>query len=58
MRVELTVAGRDVLDQAIGANTGREKQLMAGLTKPEQKALTGLLKKLLADLEPTTGDAT
>jgi DNA-binding MarR family transcriptional regulator len=56
--VELTVAGRDILDQAVGANTGREKQLMANLTKPEQKALTGLLKKLLAGLEPPTGDAT
>lgn len=56
--VELTVAGRDVLDQAVGANTGREKQLMANLTKQEQKALAGLLKKLLASLEPTTGEAT
>jgi DNA-binding MarR family transcriptional regulator len=56
--VELTVAGRDILNQAVGANTGREKQLMANLTKQEQKALTGLLKKLLAGLEPATGDAT
>jgi DNA-binding MarR family transcriptional regulator len=56
--VELTVAGRDILDQAVGANTGREKQLMANLTKLEQKALTALLKKLLAGLEPPTGDAT
>jgi DNA-binding MarR family transcriptional regulator len=56
--VELTVAGRDILNQAVGANTGREKQLMANLTTQEQKALTGLLKKLLAGLEPATGDAT
>ena len=54
--VELTDAGRDVLDQAIKANTGGEKELTAGLTKKEQKVLAGLLKKLLAGLEPAVGD--
>ena len=54
--VELTDAGRDVLDQAVRANTGREKELVDSLTKREQKALAGLLKKLLAGLEPATGD--
>lgn len=49
--VELTAAGRDVLDEAVGANAGREKDLLANLTKPEQKALAALLKKLLAGLE-------
>jgi DNA-binding MarR family transcriptional regulator len=55
--VELTDAGREVLDQAVSANTGGEKELLAGLTKQEQKALAGLLKKLLAGLEPSTGDS-
>src|SRR6202165_3188518 len=54
--VELTEAGEDVLDQAVSANTGRATDLLANLTKQEQKALAGLLKKLLAGLEPTTTD--
>jgi DNA-binding MarR family transcriptional regulator len=54
--VELTDSGRDVLDQAVRANTGREKELVGSLTKREQTALAGLLKKLLAGLEPTAGD--
>ena len=53
--VELTDAGREVLDQAVSANTGREKELLAHLTKHEQKAVAGMLKKLLAGLEPSTG---
>jgi DNA-binding MarR family transcriptional regulator len=54
--VELTDAGREVLDQAVSANTGREKGMLANLTKQEQRTLAGLLKKLLAGLEPTTAD--
>jgi DNA-binding MarR family transcriptional regulator len=54
--VELTEAGRRVLDQAVGANSGQEKELIANLTKQEQKVLAGLLKKLLAGLEPISGD--
>lgn len=54
--VELTDAGREVLDQAVRANTGGEKELIANLTKQEQKALAGLLKKMLAGLEPTTAE--
>jgi DNA-binding MarR family transcriptional regulator len=54
--VELTAAGRQVLDQAVSANAGREKDLVAGLTRQEQKALAGLLKKLLGGLEPSSGD--
>ena len=54
--VELTDAGRKVLDQAVSANTGREKALLASLTRQEQKALAGLLKKLLSGLEATTND--
>ena len=54
--VELTDAGREVLDQAVTSNSGQEKELIANLTRQEQKVLAGLLKKLLAGLEPTTGD--
>jgi DNA-binding MarR family transcriptional regulator len=54
--VELTDAGREVLDQAVRANTGSETELTAKLTRQEQKVLAGLLKKLLAGLEPPAGD--
>lgn len=54
--VELTVAGRAILDEAVNANSGREKELVANLTRQEEKALAGLLKKLLAGLEPSSGD--
>jgi DNA-binding MarR family transcriptional regulator len=54
--VELTPAGEEALEQAVSANTGREKELLANLTKQDQKALAGLLKKLLAGLEPTGAD--
>ena len=53
--VELTAEGRAVLDQAVGANAAGEKGLLDNLTKQEQKALAGLLKKLLAGLEPDSG---
>ncbi len=51
--VELTDTGRKVLDEAVTANSSREKELLANLTKQEQKELAGLLKKLLGGLEPT-----
>jgi DNA-binding MarR family transcriptional regulator len=54
--VELTDAGREVLDQAVAANTGGEKDLVANLTRQEQRILAGLLKKMLAGLEPVPGD--
>ncbi len=49
--VELTSAGRDVLDQAVSANSGGEKELLAKLTKLEQKALAQMLKKVLSGLD-------
>src|SRR6476646_419430 len=49
--VELTDAGSEVLDQAVSANTGVEKELLNGRTKQEQKSLAALLKKLRAGLE-------
>ena len=54
--VELTDAGRAVLDQAVNANSSGEKDVLANLTKQEQKALAGLLKKVLSRLEPGSGE--
>src|SRR5438270_12667176 len=45
--VRLTDAGREVLDAAASANTGRETGMLGHLTGQEQKTLATLLKKLL-----------
>ena len=50
--VELTETGRQVLDQAVTANTASERELVAGLNAAERRSLAGLLKKLLGKLEP------
>jgi DNA-binding MarR family transcriptional regulator len=50
--VELTDSGRHVLEMAVNADLVRERELMAGLSAAERKALAGLLKKLLSSLEP------
>ena len=50
--VELTDAGRKVLEQAIGEDAAGEPALLKGLTRDEQRALTRLLRKLLAGQEP------
>jgi DNA-binding MarR family transcriptional regulator len=51
--VELTEQGAKILDEAVIANTASERELIAGLSSEETKALTGLLKKLVASLEPS-----
>src|SRR6266699_1352616 len=48
--VELTVAGRKVFEQAVSADASREKDLVASLTREEQRTLATLLKKLLGSL--------
>jgi len=50
--VELTASGRKVFEQAVSADAGREKELVATLTRDEQRTLAALLKKLLGRLEP------
>jgi len=50
--VSLTAAGRRVFEQAFAANVEGEKELLTGLTKPEQRSLVSLLRKLLGALEP------
>ena len=55
--VELTDSGRHLLEMAVGADTSRERELVAGLTAAEMKALAALLKKLLSSLEPNSAGA-
>jgi len=43
---------------AVKADTARERELVAGLSAAERKALVGILKKWLAHLEPNSaGDS-
>jgi DNA-binding MarR family transcriptional regulator len=53
--VELTGAGRKVLDEAVASNTKSEAALLDSLSAKEVSALGKLLRKLLAGLEPGTG---
>lgn len=52
VNVELTEAGRQVLEHAISANAASERDLVAGLNAAERRSLANLLKKLLGTLEP------
>jgi DNA-binding MarR family transcriptional regulator len=51
--VELTDEGARILDEAVTANTASERELLANLSADQLATLAGLLKKLLAALEPT-----
>ena len=51
VNVELTDAGREVLEQAVTANTASERELVTGLNPSERRRIAVLLKKLLAALE-------
>jgi DNA-binding MarR family transcriptional regulator len=54
--VGLTDAGRKVFEQAVSTDAGGEQELVAALTKEDQRVLVSLLRKLLAGLEPTSQD--
>jgi DNA-binding MarR family transcriptional regulator len=54
--VELTDAGRLVVEAAVGADIDRERELVATLSEAERKSLARLLKKLLAKLEPNSAE--
>jgi DNA-binding MarR family transcriptional regulator len=50
--VELTDAGRKVLEEAVAANTKSERALLGDLSPTEVATLGKLLRKMLAALEP------
>ena len=54
--VELTDEGARILDEAVTANSESERELLAGLSPAERETLGSLLRKLLANLEPTAFD--
>lgn len=53
--VELTAEGREILEQAVQANTASERELVAGLEPAELQTLAALLKQVLARLETPDG---
>jgi len=53
VNIELTDTGRNVLEQAVTANSASEHGLVTGLNSAERRSLATLLKKLLAALEST-----
>jgi DNA-binding MarR family transcriptional regulator len=54
--VELTAAGRQLLDEAVAANTKSERVLLGKLSEKEVATLGKLLRKMLASLEPGEPD--
>ena len=55
--VELTEDGRNLLEEAVTANTDGERAVLGSLSENEIATLGQLLREILADLEPgLTGD--
>jgi DNA-binding MarR family transcriptional regulator len=54
--VALTAAGRQALDQAISNDADSEAAILSSLNQQDRRLLTGLLKKLLAGIEPVAED--
>ena len=52
IQVELTAGGRKAVDEAVAANTTRERAFLGGLSAKEVDTLARLLKKMLATIEP------
>jgi DNA-binding MarR family transcriptional regulator len=52
VKVELTEAGRKLLDEAVAANTKSERAMLDGLSAKEIDTLGKLLRKMLASVEP------
>ena len=52
--VTLTAQGVELMDRAYPAHIANEQQMLTSLTKAEQDALTGLLRKMLLSFEDKT----
>ena len=55
--IELTGKGKAVVDRAIEVHLEGEREMVAPLSKEEQKSLAELLKKLLTGMEDQSEDA-
>lgn len=56
--VELTEAGRDLVDRIAPDHLDNERRLLSALSDDEQRTLTALLAKLLVSLETEHGHPT
>lgn len=56
--VELTPAGRDLVERAVAADMALERELFRGLSAADRKQLAGLLRKLLQAVESAGARAT
>ena len=54
VQVVLSAAGLELVDQVLVAHVENEEQLLGALSVEERAELTGLLRRLLLSLEPTT----
>jgi DNA-binding MarR family transcriptional regulator len=54
--VELTPAGKRLVDKVMTEHLDNERRLVAGLNRADQRELTALLRKLLLTLEPDEQD--
>jgi DNA-binding MarR family transcriptional regulator len=50
LAVELTAAGRRMVDRLVGEHVANEQQMLSGLSEREREQLTRLTRKLLAHL--------
>ncbi len=50
--VSLTKKGKALIDKALGEHVENERRLLRALSEKERAQLSGLLRKLLGDLEP------
>jgi DNA-binding MarR family transcriptional regulator len=53
VRVELTPAGLELVDELVVGLLEREEELLASLTRQERTRMAALLRQLLAHFEPT-----
>ncbi len=53
--IELTPAGRRLIDPAVAAHVANESKLLSALTGAERRQLASLLRKLLLGLPPVEG---
>ena len=54
--VRLTRRGKSVIDRAVEAHVANEERLLGPLRAADRRALDGLLRKLLSDLERAEAD--
>lgn len=52
IQVELTANGRKAVEEAVAANSAREREFLVDLSAKEVESLKRLLKKMLARIEP------